>query len=279
MKRTILTTAALAAVILMASGASADVTSKYFYYAAGSASWDTSAYWFTEPDGAGTPNSPPSSSERAVIQTACSLDTSKEVESIDVRNTLSIQDDRVLTLNNGSSSDSTISGTVYLVDSDSELAITTNNHTISGSGSLVGQDDDALITVASSRTLTNQTTIAGAMKIQGGASAIFDNDGLVVADDPTSGSNTITCDTGTFRGDYTGTDQGVYKVDGGTLKFSTGVDDTGMDARFIITDSGGLLDIDENISTTDEFEQYGGTINVQGYVEEGEIPAKTFSAS
>ncbi len=77
---------------------------------------------------------------------------------------------------------------LYLEGSGAELAVIDDDHTLSGAGKVVGQDDAAKITVTTGETLTNSLTavdpstagITGHLEISGAGN--FTNNGIVNAD-------------------------------------------------------------------------------------------------
>ena len=266
MKRTLMTTAAICAALLLATGANA--ADKYFYHTQGTPQAWTSANWYTAPDGGGSSTTKPGTSDRAIIEADCFMSTSEEAESIEVEvgQELDIRTNQTLTLNNGSSEDSVIAGTLDLEASGSELEFTTNNHQISGAGKIDGSSDSARLRISSAITVTvsQHTSVTGAMEIRAG-SGTLDNDGTVEADNAGAGNSTLTCFDGTFAG------SGEYKVStvGATMQFSSGISDTGMAADFTMT--AGTLDVNEEVVTTGEYSQTGGTLDV--------VAGKKFQAS
>jgi len=167
MKRTILTTAAVFAALFFV--ASANAATYYFTDHDSDQDWHNSNNWFTDclETSAG---SIPGTNDRAVIcpGAICDLTASDEVESIEVDGTLNIQPGTTLTLNNGSSSDSVVDGTVALEASGTygKLALKTANHTFTGSGTIAGGNVGCQITLdTNNQVLTNSVTISGALAI------------------------------------------------------------------------------------------------------------------
>ncbi len=162
-----------------------------------------------------------------------------------------------LTLNgDGGPTTSIVDGHIVLESCTSVLKISDNNHTFEGNGYIDGQCDTAQIQIGSGLTLTNEVTVCGSLQIRAG-SGTLDNDGLVEANDD---GGTLTCYEGTFAG------SGEYKVawPGATLKFSSGIDDTGLAAAFTVGNATALLDIDEDVvsSKAAGLSFTAGTINV-----------------
>jgi hypothetical protein len=276
MKRTILTTAAIAAVILfLVPGVNAD--DKYFRPSTSSSTWSdddlSTGSWYNDPD-AGDRVSRPSTGDTAYIlpNKTCVVDvTDADPDAFVVQSSGALQIDTGKKLTIISNSSVASENGVVLVGDDSYLAIA-SSLTISGDGSIDGQDNDAEIQIASNQTLTSTTTITGALQIVGDSNAVFDNDGIVSADGSGTGTNTLVCYSGTFDGTYAASPEaGVYEVAGGKMQFRAGVTATNMGARIRITSAGGTLNIDENVSTTSEYEQDGGSTIV--------APTKSLSAS
>jgi hypothetical protein len=260
MKRTILTTAAFAAVLFI--GASAQAQDNTFRYAGANHNWSTAANWS---------GGVPTAAHNVVIPPGetCDVDTNAAVaDTVEVYGTLNIlTGNKKLTLDgNGGTSYVSGTGRIYLDDSGSELSFTSNNHTISykgSSGEIVGLNDDALLTVATTGiTLTNEISISGSLEIQA-SSATVHNKGTVKANRNNGvGDREITCASGT----YTGTTTGTYKVcaSGSRLSFSAGITaaSTNLENDFEATD-GGIFDINENVATKGDFTiSSGGSIEV-----------------
>jgi hypothetical protein len=256
MKRTILTTAALAAVLFIGAGAQA--ADNTFSYAGVNHNWSTAANWS---------GGVPTAADNAVIPAGeiCDVDTNAAVaDTVEVYGTLNIlTGNKKLTLDGAGTSHVSGTGRIYLDDSGSELSFTSNNHTISYKGSpgeIVGLNDSSKISVdepSAVITLTNNISISGSLRIEAN-SEIFDNDGTVKADRGNgTGDETLTC----YSGTYTGT--GTYKVcaSGSTLKFDSNITAaTGLGTDFEV--SNGTLDIDEPVTTTGDVFLTGGTIDV-----------------
>jgi len=160
----------------------------------------------------------PTNADLAVIQSGntCAMDDAAgEADSLTVESTatLNIQASKKLTLRS-STTNSTITGTVNLQGSASELAFIDNDQTIDGAGKIVGQHNAAKITVTSGETLTSETTIEGKLKI------------------------TDATNTGAFRNHGT-----VHANAAGTLEISTNTisDNAGADWRLSGSASATLL--------------------------------------
>ncbi len=102
-------------------------------------------------------------------------------ECVEVYGRIIIENGGTLILTGGPGSGSIVDGSIILEDASAELRFT-NNHTVSGSGAIEGQDSGAKITIAASRTLTSETNITGHLEITGSGS--FLNQGKVYADCP-----------------------------------------------------------------------------------------------
>ncbi len=76
---------------------------------------------------------------------------------------------------------SCVDGWVLLDTGSSVLAFTTHSHTVSGSGTIRGQNNSARIHIACGVTFTNDVKIVGRLRMTG--SGDFTNDGSVSADD------------------------------------------------------------------------------------------------
>jgi hypothetical protein len=166
MKRMILTTAALAAVILLVPAASATCPDNTFTNGAADGKWSTPGNW-----SGGLPDA----DDNAVIpdDKVCNVDITDAVaDTIEVQDggTLNIETGMKLTLD-GDCSPSKVSGDgkIYLEGSASELNFKKTDHAISYSGTageIIGQSADALITISTSNLdLTSSVTIKGALAI------------------------------------------------------------------------------------------------------------------
>lgn len=169
---------------------------------------------------------------------------------------LVITDTGTLTLTGDPNSVSTINGWIDLDDCGARLVFSAD-HTLSGSGYIAGHCGTARVELLNAITLTVSSgfTIQGALEIRAG-SGTLDNDGLVEANHCCAGNTTLTCYSGTFTG------SGEYKVSvsGCTLKLDLGISDTNLAADFTVTN--GTLDIDEEVITSGNYEQTGGTLDV-----------------
>lgn len=158
----------------------------------------------------------------------------------------------------GNHTTSIVDGCVVLTGSNSVLRIKKRDHTISGTGFLIGQHNSALIEGHPSN--PGGLTVAAGFTIEGALKIALDliNNGKVRANDPTAGSDTLTIDSGTITG------TGTFEVNtaGASLEFdATGVTATGLAADFSV--SAGALDIDTNVTTTGDLAFTGGKIDVQ----------------
>lgn len=264
MKRSILTIAAVFAALLLASGTSA--ATKYFYHTELTAQAWSSAYWRSLPDGGGSPTSAPGTSDRAVIEADCLLTSSTEVESIKVElsKELTIQPSQTLTLNNGSSSDSDVDGTITLGASSpnyGNLAFKTSDHELTGNGSIDGQGNDCTITLdTDGQVLTNNITISGALQIKESGdpnnittSFVNDTEGLVHADIEGTLAITDIDSLGSPTGDWR-----VSTYEDATLNINVAC--MTMSGNFYVDT--GTLDIDADVGTDGDLSFTSGTIDV-----------------
>lgn len=157
-----------------------------------SGDWDLASNWDCVVGG----EQVPTAADRAVIASGktCNIDSDAVADSLEVESsaTLNILAGHKLTLDDTADDDTTIDGTLTIAASGEdvgELAFVDNSQTIFGfSGKIVGLDEAAKITVAPLITLTNDTTIEGALKITGDGD--FKNTGVVHAN--TSGTLEVT---------------------------------------------------------------------------------------
>lgn len=75
---------------------------------------------------------------------------------------------------------STVDGDIVLLSNASVLKFAISDHTVTGSGKIKGQDNEAKIEIALGVTFTNDAKITGALQIAGAGN--FVNDGHVTAD-------------------------------------------------------------------------------------------------
>ncbi len=142
---------------------------------------------------------------------------------VDVDGCIIIEAGGTLILTGDPESTSTVDGCIILEGAGSELRFTTNNHTVTGSGVIDGQDGSALISIASGITLTsslNTVGITGHLEIAGSGS--FANQGKVYAD----------CASGTLKISAAGVDD---SDNGGTVSstnFRWGVNASGAKLLF-----------------------------------------------
>lgn len=257
MKRTILTTAAICAALLLASGANA--TTYYFHWdSVGSQNFDDANNWYT--DGCSSPSTPgavPTGNDRAVICSGqiCNVTASAGVDTVEVCGTLNIQAGYTLAMDNGSTSNSVVDGTINLLGSGSTLSFTSANHSVSGDGAIDGRHDSAVIAIASGYTLTSEITIQGNCQIVpvSGSSTIFINDGIVHANN--AGTLEVAPDS-------IGDSSGAWCVStsaSAVLKISTG---SAAKHDGDICVSNGTLDINNTFTTAGSLCFAGGTIDV-----------------
>lgn len=157
----------------------------------------------------------------------------------------------------GNHTTSIVDGCVVLAGSNSVLQIKKRDHTLSGTGFLIGQHNSALINDHPSNpgglTIASGFTIEGALKTR----LNLVNNGKVLANDPTAGADRLTIDTGTITG------SGTFEVNtaGAFLQFSSGITANGLSGPFTV--SNGTLDIrDDDVKTTGDLTQTSGKIDV-----------------
>jgi hypothetical protein len=163
----------------------------------------------------------------------------------------------ILTGNNGDNV-STIEtgGEIKLEDGCPVLRITTNDHTFTGPGRIIGESDGGEIQIGcneSGRTLTNATNIEGALQIISGALATnttFVNNGKVEANDSWL----------EVYPDALGSGSGEWKVTGSGSKLWFRRGSTSQTGDFTV--SAGTLDIDATVETTGHLNFTGGQIEV-----------------
>jgi hypothetical protein len=260
MKRTILTTAAFAAVILLVPAASAQNPGDY--RSVGSGDWDTVGTWqYWDGDSWETPGSAPSASTFVTIQTGhdIDIDTSPEYAdhiTVEAGAQLDIEAGRTLTLDGSDRSVSSVVGTINLEGSGAKLIFTTNDQTLVGGGSIDGQNDGAAIEMATSTTLTNTTTITGNLQItpiSGASSTTFINNGVVHA------NNAGTLEV---HPNEIGVSSGVWQVSSSVdailwIRAASAGSHGGSINVFR-----GTLDVDYNFTTTGNLTFTGQTIDV-----------------
>jgi hypothetical protein len=279
MKRTILTTAALAAVILLVPAANANGRS-LVSAGAGPADWDDTSSWYLS--GTTTnPGTPPDDGDSVTIRSGHQIDVASEDSdaeadhiSVESSGTLYIEQERTLTLDGTTSSTSYVDGLITLVQhptegDDGSLEFTTTSHTLSPTdpnapGSIVGQDQGCLIALRSnSLGLISEVTIRGALTITevSATSTSFINNGAVEADT----GETLEVSPGSI-----GDSSGSWEVSAANgrlwINSSSSATHDGT-----VTVGAGTLDVDATFQTTSEYTQTGGTLDVAAGV--------TFSAS
>jgi hypothetical protein len=168
---------------------------------------------------------------------------------------LNISTNGIVVLSGGGTSQ-TVNGKVNL----SGTLRVSSNCTMDGSGSIIGASG-SYINVDSGVTLTNATTIKGALTIDetSGSTAVFTNGtgGLVHA----SAAGALNVATSTIGASSSG--NWTVNVSGATLTLGPGADAKSMTGKFTVG-NGGTLDIQRNIKTTMSagFECGTGTVNV-----------------
>ncbi len=174
---------------------------------------------------------------------------------------LLIIDGATLTLTGSPCAYSTVTGTVVLIDGESELSFTTNHHSVSGSGGVIaGANGNAKISIASGVTLASYIMIEGCLKITGAGS--FTNNHLVHA----NGNCTLTIDVGGTLDDGAVTvgsddDRWQASASGATLQFASTIGTLNeLEGDFVL--STGTIQIDHALTTVGRLEMSGGTLGV-----------------
>jgi hypothetical protein len=249
MKRGILTTAAIFAALMFAVNVQADNT-----FQPASGDWSDGGNWT---------GGVPADGDHVVIPdgSTCYVDEDGRADSFAVANGgyLIVEPGQTLAIDSNSTVDQ--DGGIILQGAGSVLQILVSL-TISGDGSIVGQDDEARIDIGADsdgtqRTLTSTITIEGALLIQRTSSATvnmtFTNNGIVEAND-TDDQLEISPNV------VNGTGQWIVSTDpDAKLLFS--VSPTSLSGNVTVSD--GTLDIDENFETSGTLTQTGGKIDVE----------------
>jgi hypothetical protein len=167
----------------------------YFYASGGSGPANDPNYWYTDSCAVHTVRDDrvPGPDDRVVICSGqtCNVTEDTAWDTVDVDGTLNVQTGYMLTLQNDDdnlgggigSDNSNVDGTISLAGSGSTLSFT-SDHNVSGSGSIVGQSNTAVIEIADNQTLTNTAAIEGPCQIVPAPCAVdttFVNNGVVCA--------------------------------------------------------------------------------------------------
>jgi hypothetical protein len=177
--------------------------------------------------------------------------------------TLNIQDQKTLEIGSANGQSSEINGSIALPYDESVLQIM-YTHSISGSGAIDGEDDEATIQIGddsdpNDTTLTSTTNIKGGLRIVRDSNSTgtmtFVNNGVVeanVADNPLTIQPDVVAGSGEWW--VTATDA--------ELNFVTG--STSLTGAFTM-DADGTLDIDDHVETTASLTFSNGKIEVAPY--------------
>lgn len=249
MKRLILTLILVLGLMLVGAPAQAETCN----FNVSSGNWTDGGNWSCGHE--------PTFADLAVILTGntCTMDdTAGEADSLTVESTgtLNVQANKKLSLDS-SDTNSTITGTVNLQGSGSELAFITNSQTIDGAGKIAGQHNDAKISIVTAlKTLTNDSTIEGQLQIVGDGK--FVNSGTVHANVP--GILRIACDE---FDDDAGAEWKITSSSSAVLEID--IIDTGvpfLEGDWTI-ENNGKLDVDSfGFLTSGSLSWKGGTIDV-----------------
>jgi hypothetical protein len=242
----------------------------YFYVDGGGArNWDDPNHWYTDSCATHTAQASVPCS-RAVICAGqeCDVNSGAAAETVEVYGTLNIKHDQILTLNNGSSADSEIDGTVNLEASGGQygrLLFLENDHTLGHSGtpgSIIGADHGCQIMLGSDNLdLTSQVTISGALAIVELCALTdtrFINDHEVEAD---LASGTLELDVDYLDDGTCSTGDWKVSASSATLLFSVG--STQLSGDFNISNSG-TLDIDSTVHTEGDLIFGTGVLDTTG---------------
>ena len=166
-----------------------------------------------------------------------------------------------LVLANGGSS--TVNGTVSLENCASAIVIEASDHTLTGTGTIVGKsnpgglDNAARIVLSDSVALTSEILVVGALQIRANTGT-FVNNGLVEANDAsvTGSRDTLTLYSGTFAG----TGEYTVNTSGANLDFGLGVAAVDLETDFTV--GAGTLNFAETVRTSGDLTFTSGTITV-----------------
>jgi hypothetical protein len=264
MKSRILTAAAAFAAVLMLSVPvvnARDLESN----GSGGGDWDDTNSWKDTSTG-NPPASKPDANDSVTIKSGDEIDvdtTPEYADNITVESggTLDIEGSCTLTLDGSIYSTSYVYGSdgVRLQGANSILRFVDRNQTVSGSGEILGVDDEAQIQIGNAGTtitltLASATTIEGTLHILAGPAAsvpmTFINNGTVWA----NGTDVLDIDPDVLGG------SGKWWVttSNAELEFSKG--STSLTGEFTV--SNGKLKIQDNVETTDNLTFNGGQIDV-----------------
>ena len=277
-KKHFLTSAALvvAAMFIVDAASAGSYRSKNV----GPADWADAASWqvFISPNWVNA-SSAPGASDFATIRVGHEIDVASEdanqsVDHMDVYGRLDIEVGRTLTIDGSDNATTRVDGTINLEGASSRLLFTkpgANNHTIgfdNTQGTIAGASNTASITIGTGNpTVTNKVIIAGALEIRAASGKLTNDTGGFVRANRSASPWTLTLYDGTFDG------AGTYEVSTNSLaalSFRAGVTATGLSGPFTV--SNGTLKIHEDVTTTGDLTQTGGTINAAAN------PSKTFTA-
>lgn len=279
MKRAIITTAAICAVLCMGVMAEAQSTGDFQTRDVnGTHSWNSTSLWQVYNGGwSDTATWPTDNTKNVTIRTPSS---SSLVVQVNITNAaaaqLTVQTSTVVSiLTNqcleiaGNSSVADANGIV--LDSTGSKLKVSNDLTISGTGELYGGSTTAEIQIADTKTLTSEITIEGALKIKevtpATESATFINNGLVDAN--INGTLEVATDT---ISDDTGRRWSLDDDDARLLFSADATGNNKLVGNFDI--DAGTLDIDANITTSGTLDQAASTTSTIDVA-----AGKTFQAS
>jgi hypothetical protein len=227
--------------------------------------WSDGDSWWTEATCSGS-HGVPDADDPATILTnkTVNVDTTTAVcrnLTVESGATVNVATGKKLTLTPTSGTlTSTITGTIYLQGAASELFADVNDHTIVGTGAIVGQNDTAAIRVASNKTLTlgSTATVRGRLKIltdppAGGGTTKFVNLGTVNAD---AAGGTLSVEP--FEVDDDSAAQWKVTTTGAKLLWDTYA--ASLHGNFVV--SGGELEVADQLGTFGTLTMTEGRIHV-----------------
>ena len=170
----------------------------------------------------------------------------------------------------------TVNGRIDLVAANSDLTISGSDATISGIGEVDGQNDGALISIASGKKLTSAlntagTGITGALQITGDGS--FTNNGIVNANDGSAASrDTLLIDVGGTLADGNNANRWRVAADAAVLQFASTIGTLSeLDGNFVMTsgNSSSKIIFDHTLTTNGKLVMSVGVVDVNENVTMG----------
>lgn len=171
------------------------------------------------------------------------ISSDRSVDCINVESGFTLTINAGVTLTITGPGPSCVDHEVILEGSGSTLAFTTNDHEVTGSGKIKGQND-AIIEIASGVTFTSDVKITGRLKIQGTGN--FTNEGSVTADDGSGALDIMV--TGTI--DDSATANWKVKKSGASLIFRE--EPASLQGDFTVSD--GTLQAGDDLAPGDDID-------------------------